>query len=56
MNNKNNIISSFDIFSSESKNLCLVDPMILSLIIIVVCLLLYFFGIKLSKNNLALNE
>ena len=47
-----NIISSFDIFSSQSKDLCLIDPMILSLIISCICIFLYIIGYKLSKNDL----
>jgi hypothetical protein len=48
----NNIVSSFDIFSSESKDLCLIDPMILCVIIIVICIFLYIIGFKLSKKDL----
>ena len=43
-NNNNNIINSFDIFSSQSKELCLIDPMILCLIVIIICLFLYIIG------------
>jgi len=52
MNNNNNIISSFDIFSFESKELCLIDPMILCLIVIIVCLFLYIIGFKLSDKDI----
>ena len=48
----NNIVSSFDIFSSESKNLCLIDPMILGAIIIIICLFLYIIGFRLSKKDI----
>ncbi len=48
----NNIVSSFDIFSSESKDLCLIDPMILCAIIITICLFLYIIGFRLSKKDL----
>jgi|688.fasta_scaffold1948063_2 hypothetical protein len=51
MNNNNEIISSFDIFPTESKKLCLIDPMILGLIIIAICLLLYIIGFKLSEKD-----
>ena len=52
MNNINNIISSFDIFSTQSKELCLIDPMIICLIIISTCLILYIICFKLSvKDN-----
>lgn len=47
----NNIISSFDIFSSKSEDLCLIDPMILSMIIILICLFLYIIGYKLPKRE-----
>lgn len=40
----NRIISSFDISTSKSNKLCLFDPMILCLIIIVSCLLIYIIG------------
>ncbi len=50
--NNNNIISSFDIFSTESKELCLIDPMILCLIVSIICLFLYIIGFKLSKNDI----
>lgn len=46
------IISSFDIFSSQSKDLCLIDPMILCLIISIICIFLYIIGFKLSKQDL----
>jgi hypothetical protein len=52
MNNNNNIISSFDIFSTQSKELCLIDPMILCLIVIIICLFLYIIGFKLSKKDI----
>ncbi len=48
----NNIVSSFDIFSTQSKELCLIDPMILCLIVIIVCLFLYIIGFKLSKKDI----
>lgn len=48
----NNIVSSFDIFSSESGKLCLIDPMILFLIVVIICLFLYIIGFKLSKKDL----
>lgn len=48
----NNIISSFDIFSSQSKDLYLIDPMILSAIIIITCLFLYIMGYKYSDADL----
>lgn len=48
----NNIVSSFDIFSSESGELCLIDPMILCSIIIIICLFLYIVGFRLSKKDL----
>ena len=49
---KNNIISSFDIFSSKSKDLCLIDPLILGLIIVLICLFLYIIEYKLPKYDL----
>ena len=49
---KNNIISSFDIFSAKSKDLCLIDPLILSLIVVLVCLFLYIIGYKLPKEDI----
>lgn len=49
---KNNIISSFDIFSSKSKDLCLIDPLILCLIVIFICLFLYIIGYKLPKQDI----
>jgi len=48
---KNNIISSFDIFSSKSKDLCLIDPLMLCLIIIILCLFLYIVGYKLPATD-----
>ena len=48
----NNIISSFDIFSSKSKNLCVIDPMMLCLIIVLICLFLYIIGYKIPNDNL----
>jgi hypothetical protein len=48
---KNNIISSFDIFSSKSEELCLIDPTALSLIIFLICLFLYIIGNILSKKD-----
>lgn len=48
----NNIVSTFDIFSTESKELCLIDPVILCLIITIICLFLYIIGFKLSKKDL----
>ena len=48
----NNIISYFDIFSTQSKDLCLIDPMILCLIVIIICLFLYIIGFKLSEKDL----
>lgn len=47
----NNIISSFDIFTSQSENLCLIDPMKLCILIIVVCLFLYIICFKISKYS-----
>jgi hypothetical protein len=46
------IISSFDIFQNNSKELCLIDPMILLFIIIAICLFLYIIGFKLSKKDI----
>ena len=48
----NNIISSFDIFSSKSKDLCLIDPIILSAIVILICLFLYIVEYKFTKEDL----
>lgn len=48
----NNIISSFDIFSSQSKDLCLIDPMILCAIVFIICLFLYIIGFRVSKKDL----
>jgi hypothetical protein len=50
--NNNNIISSFDIFSTQSNELCLIDPMIFCLIITIICLLLYIIGFRLSNNDI----
>lgn len=52
MKTKNNIISSFDIVSSQSQELCLIDPMILCAIIIFICLFLYIIGYKLPKQEI----
>jgi hypothetical protein len=52
MNSKNNITSVFDIFSSQSNELCLIDPIILCLIIIIISLILYIIGFKLSKQDI----
>jgi len=52
MNNKNNIISSFDIFSTQSNELCLIDPIILCLIVFIICLILYIITFKLSKKDI----
>lgn len=49
---KNNIISSFDIFSTKSNDLCLIDPIILCLIIVLICLFLYIIGFKLPKEDI----
>lgn len=54
MDSKNNnfkIVSSFDIFFGNSKELCLIDPMILFSLIIAICLFLYIIGFKLSKKD-----
>lgn len=48
---KNNIISSFDIFTSKSKDLYLIDPLMLCLIIIILCLFLYIVGYKLPATD-----
>jgi hypothetical protein len=45
------IINTFDIKLAESKELCLIDPMILFCIIITICLTLYVIGYKLSKQD-----
>ncbi len=50
--NNNNIVSTFDIFSTQSKELCLIDPMILCLIITIICLSLYIIGFRLSAKDL----
>lgn len=51
-NKKNNIVSSFDIFTSHSDNLCLIDPMMLTVIIVLICVFLYVIGYKLSNKDL----
>lgn len=51
METKTNIISSFDIFSSQSNELCLIDPMMLCVIIILICLFLYIIGYKLPQQE-----
>jgi len=45
-------ISSFNIFQSPSSELCLIDPMMLLCIIVIICLLLYLIGFKLSYYDL----
>lgn len=47
----NNVVSSFNIFSSKSKDLCLIDPMWLGITIILICLFLYIIGYKLNKHD-----
>lgn len=47
----NKLISKFEIFQNESEQLCLIDPMILTSIIIVICLILYVFEYKFIKYN-----
>lgn len=49
MNNKNNIISSFNIFSTQSNEVYFINPIIICLIIIICCLMLYFVRFKSSK-------
>ncbi len=49
--NKNSIIlSSYDIFQNNSKELYLIDPIMLSFIIIVICLFLYIIGFKSFRS------
>ena len=49
---KSKIISTFELFQANSTDLCLIDPMILLAIIIVICLILYLIGYRLSKIDL----
>ncbi len=51
MNKNSKIISTYNIFQSESSDLCLIDPMILLCLIICICLFLYIIGYKLSKSD-----
>lgn len=41
------IVSIFNLYPSESDNKSLIDPMMIALIIIVICLILYIFGFKI---------
>lgn len=52
MKTKNDIINSFEISSSKSNKLCLIDPIILCLIITIICIILYIIGFKLSKQDI----
>ena len=52
MSKNSKIISSYSITQSKSNNLCLIDPMILTCIIVVICLTLYIVGFKLSKQDI----
>jgi len=47
--NTNKIIGSFDIFQSNSDQLCLIDPMMLMIIIFVVLLLFYIISYKINN-------
>ncbi len=49
--NKSKIVSSYNIFQTNSPELCLIDPMILLCLIICICLFLYIIGFKLSKSD-----
>ena len=52
MSKKINLVSSFNIFQSNTDQLCLIDPVILIVIIIIICLTLYIFEYKLSTEDL----
>lgn len=48
---KSKLISTFDVKFAESEKLCVIDPMILTSIILLVCVILYIFEYKLSNND-----
>lgn len=50
--NKSNLISTFDVEQTQTEQVCLIDPMILTCIIILICLTLYIFEYKLSKEDI----
>lgn len=49
--NSNKIISSFNIFQSNSNQLCLIDPMMLFSIIFVILLLFYVICYKFNNSK-----
>lgn len=51
MDNNSKIVSTFNVIQNKSKELCLIDPMILLSLIITICLMLYIIGFKLSKED-----
>ena len=51
MNNNSKLINSYNIFQTNSSELCLIDPIILLCLIICICLFLYIIGYKLSKHD-----
>ena len=50
METNSKIISNYKLIQSKSPDLCLINPMILTCIIICVCLFLYIIG-YISPNN-----
>ena len=51
-NINNTITSSFDIIPAISNELYLLNPLILSLIVIVICFILYIIGFRLNKKDI----
>ena len=47
-NNNSKIISNFEINLSKSENLCLIDPTMLSCIIIIILIILFLMEYKLT--------
>lgn len=46
---KSKLISTFDVGFAESDSLCVIDPMILTSIVLLICVILYVFEYKLSS-------
>jgi len=49
MKNNSKLIETFNVVQNKSENVYLIDPIILFSIIIIVCLLIYIIGFRLSN-------
>ncbi len=48
---KTKLAGAYNVEFSKSDKLCLIDPMILTSIILLICVILYIFEYKLSKED-----